>query len=161
MHIICVLIRTGLTYDPFNSSVVHIGNNVKCNVAGVGTIKIKTHNGVIRSLSNVRHVPNLKCNLISLSTLESKGCKYSTEGGVLKVSKGSRTVLKGLRYGSLYILQGSTMTGSHIIPTSIPNDIFTYLYHTWLDYMREKKWCHSSSIAKFKHPLNLRGTHLA
>ena len=138
-----------------------MGNNVKCNVAAVSTIKIKTHDGVIRTLSNVRHAPDLKRNLISLGTLESKGCKYSIEGRVLKVSKDSRTVLKGLRYGSLYILQGSTMTGSYIIPTSIPNDIFTRLYNTWLDYMREKKWCHSSSIAKFRHPLNLHSAQLA
>ena len=92
------------TYDPVNFSVIHMGNNVKCNVAGIGTSQIKTHDSVIRTLSNVCHVPDLKCNLISLGTLESKGCKYSTEGGVLKVFKGSRTLLKSLRYGSLYIL---------------------------------------------------------
>jgi len=72
-----------------------MGNNAQCNVTGVGTVRIKTHDGVVRTLSNVRHIPDLKRNIISLGTLESKG--YSAEGGVLKVSKGSRILLKGLR----------------------------------------------------------------
>ena len=79
-------------------------NNAECNVIGIGTIKIKTHDGVVRTLSNVRHVLDLKSNLISLDTLESKGCKYSTECGVPKVSKGTWTLLKGSRRGSLYVL---------------------------------------------------------
>jgi len=85
------------TYDSVDSTVVHVGNNGQRNVTGIGTVKIKTHDGVVRTLSNVRHAPDLKCNLISLGTLDFKGCKYSTESGVLKVSKGSRILLKGLR----------------------------------------------------------------
>jgi len=73
-------------YDPVDLSVVNMSNNAQCNVAGIGAIKIKTHDGVVKTLSNVCHVPNLKHNLISLGTLECKGCKYSTEGGVLNVS---------------------------------------------------------------------------
>nr|GEX07431.1 retrovirus-related Pol polyprotein from transposon TNT 1-94 [Tanacetum cinerariifolium] len=36
------------------------------------------------TITRVRHVPDLKRNLISLSTLEVNGCKYSGEGGVMK-----------------------------------------------------------------------------
>jgi len=85
-----------------------MGNYAQYKVTGIDTVKIKTHDGVVRILSNVRYVPDLKRNLVSLGTLESKGCKYSTEGGVLKVSKDSRILLKGLRHGSLYVLQAST-----------------------------------------------------
>ena len=113
-----------------------MGNNAQCNVTGIGTVKIKTHDDVIRTLSNVRHVPELKHNLISLGTLESKGCKYSAEGGVLKVLKGSQTLLKGLRHGSLYILQAPTTTG----------------------YMKKGPY-KSSPRAKFKHCLDLVGIH--
>ena len=79
-------------------------------VVGKNTIKIKTHNGVVKTLTGVQHIPNLKRNLISLGTLESQGCRYSAEGGVLKVSKGSLVLLKTIRSGSLYLLQGSTVT---------------------------------------------------
>ena len=82
------------TYDPVDSTVIHMDINALCNVTGIGTVKTKTHDGVVRTLSNVRHVPDLKRNLISLDTLESKWCKYSAEDGVLKVSKDSRILLK-------------------------------------------------------------------
>ena len=71
-------------------------NNAQCNVVWIGTIKNKTHDGFIKTLSNVR-VPDFKHNLISLGIVESKGYKYSPEGGVLKVSKGTWISLKGLR----------------------------------------------------------------
>ena len=67
------------------------------NVMLLESVFIKIHDGIVRTLSNVRHVPDLKCNFISLGTLESKGCKYSAEGGVLKVSKGNLILLQGLR----------------------------------------------------------------
>ncbi|KAG8473315.1 hypothetical protein CXB51_035399 [Gossypium anomalum] len=43
--------------------------------------------GVVRILSDMRHVLELKRNLISLSILNSKGYRYTTESGVLKISK--------------------------------------------------------------------------
>ena len=98
------------TYDPVDLTVVHMGNNAQYKVTEIGTVKIKTHDGVVRTLSNVRHILDQKRNLISLGTLKSKGCKYLTKGGVLKALKGSRILLKGLRQGSLYVLQASTMT---------------------------------------------------
>ncbi|KAG8503399.1 hypothetical protein CXB51_001318 [Gossypium anomalum] len=56
-----------------------MGNNASCKIAGVGTIKVKMFDGVVRTLSDVRHVPELKRNLISLSTLDSKGYRYTAE----------------------------------------------------------------------------------
>ena len=79
-------------------------NDAQCNVIGNGTVRIKTHDSVVRTLSKVHHIPDLKCILISLGTLESNGCKYSIEGGVLKISTGALVLMKGERQGSLYIL---------------------------------------------------------
>ena len=45
--------------------------------------------GIAKTLGNVRRVPNLKRNMISLSILDSKRHKYTSEGGVLKINKGS------------------------------------------------------------------------
>jgi len=80
-----------------------------CKIIGIGSIKIRMHDGIVRILSNVRHVPNLKRNLISLGTLDSNGYKFPAEGGVLRVSKGSLVVMKGKKVDTLYILQGSTV----------------------------------------------------
>jgi hypothetical protein len=51
---------------------VLIGNSNLCKVAGVGMIKIKFHDGKIRRLTGVRHIPDLSKNLISLGSLEEK-----------------------------------------------------------------------------------------
>ena len=53
------------------------------------------HDGIVRTLSNVYHILDLKLNLISLGTLESNGRRYSDEGGVLKVSKCTMVLMKG------------------------------------------------------------------
>jgi len=36
-----------------------MGHDTNCNVAGIGTINIKTHNGVIRTLTKGCHIPNM------------------------------------------------------------------------------------------------------
>ena len=71
--------------------------------------------GVVRTLGNVRYVPHLKRNMISLSILDSKGYKYICKGEVSKIGKGTRIIMKGKR-GSikLYVLQGSIVTSDVI-----------------------------------------------
>ncbi|KAG8486717.1 hypothetical protein CXB51_020156 [Gossypium anomalum] len=106
---------------------------------GVGTIKVKMFDGVVRTLSDVRYVPELKRNLISLSTLDSKGYRYTAESGVLKISKGSLVVMKGQRKtAKLYVLQGSTVTGdAAVASSSLSDDDITKLWHMRLGHMSE------------------------
>ncbi|KAG8501913.1 hypothetical protein CXB51_004578 [Gossypium anomalum] len=95
--------------------------------------------GVVRTLSDVRYVPELKRNLISLSTLDSKGYRYTAESGVLKISKGSLVVMKGQRKtAKLYVLQGSTVTGdAAVASSSLSDDDITKLWHMRLGHMSE------------------------
>ncbi|KAG8498778.1 hypothetical protein CXB51_005209 [Gossypium anomalum] len=85
------------TYETVSEGVILMGNNASCKITGVGTIKFKMFDGVVRTLSDVQHVPELKKNLISLSTLDSKGYRYTTESRVLKIFKCSLVVMKGQR----------------------------------------------------------------
>jgi len=126
------------TFEPVDCGVVLMGNDAQCKVAGIGTIQIKTNDGVVRTLTNVLYIPDLKQNLISLGTLESLGCKYSAEGGVLKLSKGSLVLLKANRIGSLYVLQGTVVTGSIVVSSSMPENDVTRLWHMRLGHMSEK-----------------------
>jgi len=73
---------------------------------------------VVRTLSKVRHIPNIARNLISLGTHEANGCRYSADNGVLKVMKGAMVLMKGLRQGSVYFLQGTFITGSAAVCTT-------------------------------------------
>ncbi|OIT05309.1 hypothetical protein A4A49_65337, partial [Nicotiana attenuata] len=97
------------------------------------------HDGVVRALTDVRHVPDLKKNLISLGTVESLGCKYAGEGGVLKVSHGALMIMKARRSGTLYTLLGSTITGAAAVSTSDKSDSdITKSWHMRLGHMSEK-----------------------
>nr|XP_033508075.1 uncharacterized protein LOC117273084 [Nicotiana tomentosiformis] len=98
--------------------VVQLGNNITCNVIGKGTIRFRMHDDVVRTLTNVRYVPELKKNLISLGTLESLGCKFTSEGGVLKVFQDTLMIMKAHRSGSLYTLLGSTVIGPTAVSVS-------------------------------------------
>ncbi|KAG8477766.1 hypothetical protein CXB51_027752 [Gossypium anomalum] len=119
------------TYETVSGGVVLIGNNASCIIAGVGTIKVKMFDGVVRTLSDIRHVPELKRNLISLSTINSKGYRYTVKSRVLKISKGSLVIMKGQRKtAKLYVLQGSTITGNTAIASSsLSDDDITKFWH--------------------------------
>ena len=88
-----------------------MGNDSACKTKGIGKIHLKMHDGAVRVLTDVRYVPNLKKNLISLGVLDSKDFKITMEGGVLKVVYGALVLMKGVRRGNLYFLQGSTVVG--------------------------------------------------
>ena len=85
--------------------------NASCKVAGIRAVCIKMFE-VVHTLGDIRHVAGLKRNLISLSTLDAKGYKYTGEGGVMKISKGALFVMKGHQKKSLlYVMQGSIVIG--------------------------------------------------
>ncbi|KAJ4976637.1 hypothetical protein NE237_001743 [Protea cynaroides] len=127
------------TYKAIEGASVLMGNNVVCKIVGIGTVRIKCHDGIVRTLTDVRHIPDLKKNLISLSTLNSIGCSYTGGGGALKVSKGSLVVMKGNKVNNLYVLQGSTVTGSADVSSSSDSDKdTTHLWHMRLGHMSER-----------------------
>jgi hypothetical protein len=98
------------TYKSINGGSVFMGNNVACKIVGIGAVRIRMHDRTVKTLKNVRHVPDLKINLISLGTLDSLGYKYSGGGGVIRVSEGSLIVMEGNKIDGLYFLQGSMVT---------------------------------------------------
>ncbi|KAG8481033.1 hypothetical protein CXB51_025775 [Gossypium anomalum] len=103
------------TYETVSEGVVLMGNNASCKIAGVRTIKVKMFDGVVRTLSDVRHFPELKRNLISLSTLDSKGAEKNCK---------------------LYVLQGST-GDADVASSSLSDDDITKLWHMRLGHMSE------------------------
>ncbi|KAH1082280.1 hypothetical protein J1N35_022041 [Gossypium stocksii] len=88
--------------------------------------------------SDVRYVPDLRKNLISLSILDLKGCKINIESSGIKVSCGSLVLLKGKRTGSLYILEGSIVSGAIGCPSFVTESKSTCLEHRQLGHRREK-----------------------
>jgi len=67
-----------------------------CKVEGIGTIHIKMFDGMVRELKEVRYVPQLKRNLISVGALKALGHGVSVRDGVPKMTRSSMVVLKGI-----------------------------------------------------------------
>lgn len=125
------------SYESCEGGYVLMRNNSMSQIMGVGTVQLRMFDGIVRILENVRHVPELKKSLISLSELDSRGYKYTGQGGVIKVSKGILVVMKGIRVGNLYKLLGSTVVdGAQMV---IEHDEFPVrLWHRRLGHMSEK-----------------------
>lgn len=71
-----------------------------------------------RSLSDVRHVPALKNNLISLGTLVASECVIQAEDGVTKVKKRSMVILSGRKsQNNLYRLKENMVIGGAAVST--------------------------------------------
>ncbi|KAL9270861.1 Retrovirus-related Pol polyprotein from transposon TNT 1-94-like protein [Drosera capensis] len=126
------------TYRSVSRGTVLMGNDASCNVIGIGTIRIKMFDGVVRTLSNVRHIPELRKNLISLGTLDSIGCESKTGGGAMRITKGALVVMKGSKVaGNIYRLIGSTVVGGAAVTTTEDADD-TMLWHMRLGHMGER-----------------------
>ena len=66
---------------------------------------------------NIRHVPDLKKNLLSLVVLEAWEYKFPGADGEVKVTKGSMMIIKGERTANLYKLTGSIIIDDALAAT--------------------------------------------
>ena len=90
-------------------------------------------NGFVWLLEKVRHIPNLRRNLISVGQLDDEGHAILFVSGTWKVTKGARVLARGKKTGTLYM-------------TSCPRDTIavadastnTSLWHRRLGHMSEK-----------------------
>ena len=101
------------SFQELDGGTILMGNDSACKTKGIGKICLKMHDGVVRVLSDVQYVLDLKKNPISLGTLDSKDFKITIECGVLKVFYGALMLMKGVKRGNLYLLQGSTHCRRH------------------------------------------------
>ena len=69
-------------------------NGTQCWIARVEQYGFEGFDVVVRIVTGIRHLRGLKRNLICLGTLDAKGYRYSSQGGILNVSKGAMVVLK-------------------------------------------------------------------
>ena len=123
-------------YETCDGGIVVMGNDSSCRVVGRGSIRLKMFDGMIRELRDVRHVPDLKRNLISLGMLDKIGCLVKLESGTLKVLKGSMVVMKENMSNGLYVLQESAVTGDVVVSNQKINK--TMLWHMRLGHMSER-----------------------
>ncbi|KAH9767149.1 hypothetical protein KPL71_011170 [Citrus sinensis] len=124
-------------YHKIDGGKVMMGNNAVCKVIGIGNISLKLHNGTIREVKQVRHVPDLKRNLISLGMLDQVGYSVRLEHGKIEILNGVTLVMKGSRKNGVYVLDGEMVTGESSVSTKVNMDA-TRLWHLRLGHMSIK-----------------------
>ena len=60
-----------------------MGNSSSCKVVGMGSIKIRIHDGKLCTLNEVRHFPHMTKNMISLSLFDKREFSFKVEGRVI------------------------------------------------------------------------------
>jgi len=115
-------------------------NSSVFKMIGMSSIKIRTHDGKLCTLNEVRHVPHMTKNLIFVSLLDKKGFNLKGEGGVIHVCKGSSVILKGVKQGTLYFLQGITLADyADVSSSEIDQEDMTTLWHMKVGHISERE----------------------
>ena len=81
-----------------------MGNQVSSKIIGICAITLITNIGYKLMLKDVRHVPDMRLNLISLGKLDDAGLVNFFGGGIWKLTKGSLIVAREKKEGSLYFM---------------------------------------------------------
>nr|GEZ88749.1 retrovirus-related Pol polyprotein from transposon TNT 1-94 [Tanacetum cinerariifolium] len=86
---------------------VLLGYNKECKIRGIGKVSVQLRDGLSFVLHDVRYIPKLKRNLISLGTLKNERYTVKLQSRKVKVINGSRVVLSGIRRDNcIYNLDG-------------------------------------------------------
>ena len=111
---------------------VYLADGKSLDIVGRGDINIKTSSGSLWTLHNVRHIPALKRNLISIGQLDDEGHHTTFGDGAWKVTKGNLIVARGKKRGSLYMIADEDMVA---VTEAVNNST---MWHQRLGHMSEK-----------------------
>ena len=125
------------SYTPGDYGVVKMGNDGFAKVVGTGTICLQTNTGFKLILHQVRHVPDIRLDLISTGTLDDEGYNHASQNGKWKICKGSLIVAKANKccHNGLYLLQASVSTN---FVNAVENQDVSKLWHKRLSHISEK-----------------------
>ena len=88
-----------------------MGNNGVSKIVGIGDICLDTSIGNKLVLKDVRHVPDICLNLISIGRLDDRGFTNSSGESKWKHTKGSLIVTRGKKQNTLYVMEAKLHKG--------------------------------------------------
>ena len=112
---------------------MYLADGSALDVVGIGDVRILLPNGFVWLLEKVRHIPELRRNLISVGQLDDEGHAILFIGGTWKVTNGSKVLTHGKKTGTLYMTSSPRDT---IAVVDASTD--TSLWHCRLGHMSEK-----------------------
>ncbi|CAL1380337.1 unnamed protein product [Linum trigynum] len=142
------------SYTPGDFGVVRMRNGNLSKVIGKGEVFLETMNGTKLLLKDVRHVPEMCLNLISVDKLDEEGYCNTFHNGQWKLTRGSLVLAKGKKLSKLYVTEAKI---SPEIVNSAENGDTIELWHKRLGHMSEKSM---AKLAKKKVIIGLDHVHL-
>ncbi|CAL1399907.1 unnamed protein product [Linum trigynum] len=142
------------SYTPGDFGVVRMGNGNLSKVIGKGEVCLEMMNGTKLLLKDVRHVPEMRLNLISVDKLDEEGYCNTFHNGQWKLTRGSLVLAKGKKLSKLYVTEAKI---SPEIVNSAENGDTIELWHKRLGHMSEKSM---AKLAQKKVIVGLDQVHL-
>jgi hypothetical protein len=112
---------------------VYLADGTALDVVGTGNVRIRVHSDSVWKLQKVRHILELKKNLISVGQLGDEGHSIHFPSGKWKVSKGAMILAHGYKTGTLYM----TMNNRDTLVVA-DNGTDSKLWHLRLGHMSKK-----------------------
>ena len=112
---------------------MYLADGLALDVVGMGDVRILLPDGSVWLLEKVRHIPDLRRNLIFVGQLDDEEHATLFIGGTWKVTKGARVLACGKKTGTLYV----TSSRRDIIRVADASTN-TSLWHHRLGHMSEK-----------------------
>ena len=114
---------------------VRMGNSGSSIIVGKGSICIETNTGCRLVLDDMRHVPDIRLNLLSVGKLDDIRHGSYFGDAKWKLTKGSLIVAKGSKQGCLYVTK--TKLCNDVLNIA-ENEASAELWHKRLGHMSEK-----------------------
>ena len=120
-----------------NDGQVVLCDNFSYTIAGIGDIKIKFNTGFVYVLKEVRYIPELSRNLISVGRLEKDNFTGKIENDMFKMMKGALISIKEIKKNDIYITTGEVIRGLNSSISSAKID-HTHTWHSRLAHVSIK-----------------------
>lgn len=114
---------------------VRIGNSGASNIVGIGDIFLETSLWSKLILKDVRHVPDIHLNLISMGRLDDEGFINWFGESKWKLTNGSLVAARGKKVNTLYFMKAKLHKGEI---NAVQKDANIDLWHHRLGYISEK-----------------------
>ncbi|GJZ26033.1 gag-pol polyprotein [Tanacetum coccineum] len=128
-------------YKPISRGrFVYSCNNHKLKIIGIKSILVKMHDGIVRTIRDVRHVDGLKKNLLSIGQLDDLGCKVEIQNKIMKIIKGALVLMRGEKVAAnLYQLKGEIIEEAEAsVASHSPSHRVAVTWHQKLGHMSEQ-----------------------
>ncbi|KAG8376743.1 hypothetical protein BUALT_Bualt09G0095500 [Buddleja alternifolia] len=123
------------SYTSGNFGRVRMANHGVTEVIGMGNINLETDTGCRLILRDIRHISDIRLNIISTGKLDDDGYVSNFGEGKWKLTKCSLITAKGKKKNSLYLMQAKLSNGK---VNAAVNSFSIELWHKRLGHLSQK-----------------------